>query len=106
MSVLPGPKGKFLVGSLNDFNHDTLKFLLDQRQYGDLTAFNFGPFPIVVVNHPDGIHDVLVTNADKYYKARITKQIMGPVIGLGLFTSDGDFWKRQRRLVQPTFHSK
>lgn len=106
MAALPGPKGGFLIGSLNDFNRDTLKFLLDQRQYGDLTSFSFGPFPIILVNHPDGVHDVLVTNADRYYKARITKQIMAPIIGLGLFTSDGDFWKRQRRLVQPTFHSK
>jgi cytochrome P450 len=36
----------------------------------------------------------------------MTKQIMAPIIGNGLFTSDGDFWKRQRRLVQPAFHSK
>jgi cytochrome P450 len=105
-AVLPGPSGRFLLGSLQDFNRDTLKFLLEQRQYGDITQFRFGPFPVIVVNHPDYVHDVLVAQADKYYKATSTKQILGPVVGNGLFTSDGDFWKRQRRLVQPAFHTK
>src|SRR5205085_11323496 len=94
------------LGSMREFNHDILNFLSEQRQYGDITQFRFGPFPVIVVNDPDHAHDVLVIQADKYYKATMTKQIMAPVVGNGLFTSDGDFWKRQRRLVQPAFHSK
>jgi cytochrome P450 len=104
--ALPGPRGQFLLGNLREFNRDTLKFLLEQRQYGDITQFRFGPFPAIVINHPDYAHEVLVAQADKFYKTTSTKQIMGPVVGNGLFTSDGDFWKRQRRLVQPAFHSK
>ena len=104
--VLSGPKGRFLLGSFREFNTDTLNFLRDQRQYGAVTRFYFGPFPVIVVNQPDYIHDVLITHADHYYKTNSIKQILAPVVGNGLFTSDGDFWKRQRRLVQPTFHTK
>jgi cytochrome P450 len=104
--ILSGPKGRFLLGSLREFNTDTLNFLRDQRQYGDVTRFYFGPFRVMVVNHPDYVHDVLVTHADHYYKTASIKQILAPVVGNGLFTSDGDFWKRQRRLVQPTFHTR
>src|SRR5579859_3472781 len=105
-AALPGPRGRFFIGSLNAFNRDTLGFLLELRKYGDLTQFNFGPFPLIVVNNPDLSHDILVTNADKYSKPNFTKRLMEPIIGNGIFLSDGEFWKRQRKLVQPAFHSK
>lgn len=104
--VPPGPKNNFLVGNVREFNADTLKYLLDLRQHGDIVMFHFGPFPVYIVNHPDYIHDMLVTQASSYYKAQSTKQVMWPIIGNGLFTNDGDFWKRQRRLMQPVFHAK
>lgn len=106
MSALPGPKGEFFLGSLREFNRDTLKCLYKYRDFGDLMQFYFGPFPTNVVNHPDLVHDILVTQANKFYKARVTKQVLYPVIGDGLFTSDGEFWKHQRKLVQPVFHTK
>jgi cytochrome P450 len=31
-------------------------------------------------------------------------QILKPIVGDGLLTSDGDFWRKQRRLAQPAFH--
>src|SRR5258708_16775166 len=105
-STLTGPRGQFLLGSLKAFNNDKLRFLLEQRQYGDLTRFYFGPFRVIVVNHPDWIHDVLVSNADKYYKRSINKRVLAPFIGERLVASDGAFWKPQRRLMQPAFHSK
>ncbi|HLY26654.1 MAG TPA: cytochrome P450 [Aggregatilineales bacterium] len=104
--VIPGPKGHFALGNMDAFNKDTLNFLLQLRQYGDVARFRFGPFPLLVVNDPDVARDVLVTHADQYYKNSLTKEIMAPAIGNGLFVSDGDFWKHQRKLIQPAFHSK
>ncbi|MEP7286602.1 MAG: cytochrome P450 [Chloroflexota bacterium] len=49
---------------------------------------------------------MLVTNADSYYKGTASKKILDPVLGKELFINDGDSWKRQRRLMQPAFHSK
>ena len=104
--VAPGPKGQFPFGSLNQFNNDTLAFLLDIRRYGEVARFQFGPVTIHAVNDPAVAHEVLVTQANSYIKNKATKRIFAPVVGDGLFTSDGEFWKRQRRLMQPVFHSK
>ncbi|MCC6803726.1 MAG: cytochrome P450 [Anaerolineae bacterium] len=102
----PAPKGHFLAGSMPEFTADTLAFMLDMRRYGDIASFMFGPFRAYVVSSPEYVHQVLVTDADKFYKAAGTKRATKLVIGNGLFTNDGDFWKRQRRLVQPAFHTR
>jgi cytochrome P450 len=102
----PGrPKGHFLFGNLREFSADTLSFLLDMRQYGDFVECRFGPFPFYVINHPDLAHEMLVTQASKFYKSSITKRVMYKAVGEGLFTNDGDSWKRQRKLSQPAFHT-
>ena len=102
----PTPKRHFLTGNLPEFTADTLAFLLDIRQYGDIASFLFGPFRAYVVQSPELVHQVLVTDADKFYKPQSLKGATYQVIGNGLFTNDGDFWKRQRRLVQPAFHTR
>jgi cytochrome P450 len=106
MSNPPGPKPRFPLGNIPEFSRDTLKFMLDIRQYGDLAVFKFGPFNAYVATHPDLVHQVLVTDADKVRKPVGVVNAMYPVVGNGLFSSDGAFWKRQRKLVQPAFHTK
>lgn len=101
-----GPKGEFLLGNLRAFTRDTLEFVLDARQYGDFVRFMFGPFPVYIANHPDLAHEILVTKAASFYKSSVTKQVMKEAVGDGLFTSDGETWKRQRKLAQPAFHTK
>jgi cytochrome P450 len=99
----PGPKGTLIGGSLHDFVHRRLDFLTEvARTYGDLAAFRFGPRWRFLVNHPDLIEQVLVTDA-KYYVKHFGARIYKPVLGNGLVTSEGDFWLRQRRLAQPAF---
>lgn len=104
----PGPKGHFMWGNMREFNHDTLSYLeqLAAGDYGDLVFLRFGPFPLYFVNHPDLVRDVLVTKADKFYKSRVTKRVLNDLIGLNVFTGDGDFWRQERRLMQPAFHTK
>ncbi len=102
----PAPKGHVLTGNIPEFTRDTLAFLLDIRQYGDIASFLFGPFRAYVVSSPELGHQVLVDDADRFHKPESVKTATFPVIGNGLFSNDGDFWKRQRRLVQPAFHTK
>lgn len=102
----PGPPGHFLLGNMRAFTRDTLGFLLETRRYGDLVTVRFGPYISFIVNHPDLIHQILVTDADKFYKAAITRKVMEPVVGKGLFSNEGEPWKRQRRLTQPAFHTR
>jgi cytochrome P450 len=100
----PGPTGHLLLGNLPEFRHDMLAFVTDcARTYGDMVAFRLGPRRCLLINHPDLIEEVLVTNARNFIKHFALR--MNPVLlGNGLLTSNGDFWLRQRRLAQPAFH--
>ncbi|MBL8133398.1 MAG: cytochrome P450 [Anaerolineae bacterium] len=102
----PGPRGAFLVGSMRDFTRDSLGFMADMRRYGDLASFMYGPFRLYIANAAEPIHEVLVTKAEKFYKSANLKRVLDPLLGQGIFTSDGEFWKKQRRLVQPAFHTR
>lgn len=102
----PGPKGQFLLGSMLDFNRDTLGYLHELARYGDMVFMRFGPFPVYFVNHPDLVHEVLVTQASRFHKSRATKQALEDISGVNVFTADGEVWKRERKLMQPAFHAK
>ena len=104
----PGPDGDFLgLRSIRRFRRDALGYLTElARTYGDLVRFPFGPFQVYLVSHPDYVHQVYVEQASKFHKTRLFKQVLKPSVGNGLLTSDGEFWRRQRRMVQPAFHSK
>ena len=58
------------------------------------------------ITDPDLIRHVMLTNADNYRKTPITRAILEPILGRGLLTSEGDFWRRQRRIAAPAFHHK
>lgn len=100
----PGPKGAPLIGALLSFLPDPLGFLLNAaRVYGDVVHFKIGPAHMFLLNHPDYIKDVLVTENGNFTKNRSLKRLK-VVLGEGLLTSEGAFWRRQRRLAQPAFH--
>ena len=83
---------------------DPLAFLRwAAREYGDVVRFDAWPFIIHVLYHPDHIKHVLQDNNRNYWKGSLVGRVK-PLIGEGLFTSEGDFWRRQRRLAQPAFH--
>jgi cytochrome P450 len=102
----PVRPGRFLVGVLPDFANDSLSFMLDLRKYGDMVLTHFGPFPAYFVHSPELVHDVLVENANHYQKTTVTRNVLEPVLGNGIFTSEGTFWRRQRKLMQPAFHTR
>ncbi|HYP28680.1 MAG TPA: cytochrome P450 [Blastocatellia bacterium] len=100
----PGPKGKPVIGNLLDFRSDPANFLLRcAREYGDVVHFKLGPQPLYLVNDPEIIRDVLVTNNRNFVKSR-GLELAKEFLGEGLLTSEGDFHLRQRRLAQPAFH--
>jgi cytochrome P450 len=106
--IPPGPNGNFLLGVMREYNRaDRLEYLTNLRNtYGDVVRMRYGPFPVYMLYHPDDVHEVLVKQASKFYKTRLTKTIFNRFLGNGLIVSDGDFWKRQRRLAQPAFHAR
>lgn len=53
--------------------------------------------------NPELVQRVLLDNAANYAKPAIVKGLLGPVIGRGLLTSDGELWRAQRKIVAASF---
>lgn len=104
--VAPGPKGSLLLGVMSDFNRDTLGFITRCRNtYGDVVRMRFLYLTVHFLYHPDDIEYVLSTNAKNFLKSRsLRSPLFQRLVGRGLLTSEGEFWRRQRRLAQPAFH--
>lgn len=99
----PGPKGSLIGGNLGQVGPRRVDFFLDlARTYGPLASFRIGRWRLFLASDPDLIQQVLVTDAKSYIK-HFGARTFKPVLGNGLVTSEGDFWRRQRRLLQPAF---
>jgi cytochrome P450 len=101
----PSGPGRGLPGTrLAAMRRDPLGTVLSiARDFGDLAYVRLGPFDVYIVSHPDDIRDVLVTNNRAYMKGRGLQEAKR-VLGDGLLTSEGQFHRRQRHLIQPLFH--
>jgi cytochrome P450 len=101
----PGPKGTLIMGVMRDFNRDTLGFITRLREYGDVVRSRFLYVQAYFLYNPNDIESLLTTNAKSYRKAQsLRSPFFHRLVGNGLVTSEGDFWRRQRRLAQPAFH--
>jgi len=99
----PGPKGIFPLGNLHQLAPDWIGFSAEcVRQYGDTVLVRFVHIPICVVANPAAIENVLVTNHANFVKSR-DYRAMEPMMGKGLLTNEGESWKKQRKLIQPSF---
>ena len=103
----PGPRGNVVLGSIGDLYRDRLRFVLDvARTYGDVAQYRVAHMRMYQVNHPAGVGRLLHDNHRNYSKDVATFGTLRLILGNGLLTSDGDFWRRQRRLAQPAFHRR
>jgi cytochrome P450 len=92
------------VGHASAFRSDRLRFLLrsamEQPEGGRVRIFGR---EIFFTSSPAVLHDVLVDKARLFEKSPSMRVLLYPLGGEGLFTSDGELWKRQRRLMAPIF---
>jgi cytochrome P450 len=103
-AIPPGPGEGFDIGG-SDESLDRLKDYF--TQYGDVYRV-FAPGRGVynyIINHPDDIKRVLLGNHRNYTKGEGMDRVK-ILLGNGLMTSEGDFWRRQRRIMQPSFHRR
>lgn len=103
-AVIPRmPGGHLPLGHALQLRNRPLEFVQSLRSAGDVVAFRLGQKTAYAVNHPDLIRQMLVADAKKFEKGKMFEK--GRLVARnGLFTSEGDFHMRQRRIIQPLFH--
>ena len=67
-------------------------------------SVNLGTKRLIATQDPGFIDHVLKNNHRNYYKSPILTEQLGRFLGKGLLTSNGEYWLKQRRLIQPGFH--
>lgn len=104
-SSIPGPRGRALLEDLQQMQTNPLALLYKNAQeYGDFIYYPLGILNVFLINHPDIIQHILQLNHRNYSKDTFQYNLLSSITGDGLLTSNGEFWLRQRRLVQPAFH--
>ena len=102
--LAPGPERPWDI----DANDESLPVLQGLRaSYGDVVRVRTvtRPADSLVLFNPDHLRWVLLTNRQNYRKG-VGLERVRMLLGNGLIVSDGDFWARQRRMMQPLFHSR
>jgi cytochrome P450 len=56
-----------------------------------------------IINEPGAIRHVLLDNAANYIKSEVSRRLLEPGLGRGLLTSEGETWRRHRRIMAPAF---
>ena len=103
----PGLGGLAALAQLRRWRADPCTFFLELcEQFGDVARWQLGPVRVIVLRHPEHIAHVLVKHQRRYDKSSRGYKVMRQVFGTGLLTSEGEYWKKQRRVVQPTFHRR
>jgi len=104
IALPPGPADGFDLGGSDESLARLREYF---ARYGDIYRV-FAPARGVynyVINHPDDIKRVLLTNHRNYTKGEGMDRVK-ILLGNGIMTSEGDFWRRQRRMMQPAFHRR
>lgn len=104
-TIKPGFFGRLKL--IFDFERDAIAVFDSLMQHGDILCLELFGTKQYVMFHPDMYHDVLVSNTfikDGQYTSE--RKGMAYFLGKGLLTSNDDFWRRQRKLASPAFHTK
>lgn len=100
----PGPRNLPFVGNTFLTRSNPLGTLERwAHEYGDVIHYRFFDAPVYILAHPEDIGQVLLGNSKNFMKG-MTSRANPELFGNGLLTSDGEFWRRQRRLANPAFH--
>ena len=94
-------------GWLGSFGNSTEERLALQRELAasssPLMRGRLLFLPLVLTARPEACHEVLVSKAKSFEKSPGLRVLLHDLAGHGLFTSEGEHWRRQRKLMAPLF---
>jgi cytochrome P450 len=101
----PGPTGLPVVGAMPYSVLGGLEFRERMaEEYGDIVHWETHQGNVYQLNDPEYVGHVLVHNNTNYVKGEQFQRLLGPLLGNGILNSEGEAWRRNRHLVQPSFH--
>ena len=93
-----------LLGAARAMLRDATGFVLKTtEQLGPLFRIPLGPRTLTLIAHPDDLRCVLQERNKDHPRGRVVDPIR-PMLGNGLPMTDGDVWRRKRRIMQPGFN--
>ena len=102
-SSLPELRGLTPYANLLRLMSDPVEFCRRCAAAGDMVRVDMPGEPLFALHSPELIEQVLVSKNRSFIKDATTRSL-GEAVGHGILVSDGEFWRRQRRLAQPAFH--
>jgi cytochrome P450 len=106
MTRAPGPRGTELLRTLLTRRRDPVRFQETLRaRYGDCVRIRLGDTSYFLVSGVPYVKHVLLDNHRNYTKGP-NYELMAAILGRGLITSEGEHWRRHRRLVQPSLQAE
>lgn len=77
------------------------------EELGDTFSLNIGNGKHVILSRDNEVaQHILQRHQKSYQKSELQTKFISKYLGQGLLTANGDFWLRQRRLIQPAFHKQ
>ncbi len=101
---IPYAPGGSWVGHIARFRDDRLGLLRDVGRTGPLARVRLLHRQVVFASSPEAVHEVLVEKARSFEKSPGLRLMLRELAGEGLFTSEGELWRKQRKLMSPLFH--
>lgn len=101
----PGPRDWFFgFPQMSAMQADLLGYYARlHADYGDSVGMRFGPYLYYAFFHPDQVHEVLVSKAKHFIRLPRAMDIMSQWNGQSLLITEGETWRKQRRMTQPAF---
>ncbi len=101
---IPGPRGRPVVGMIPEMASDMLSMFTNiNNEFGGIAQFKLFSKPYLLITDPAYVKHILQDNYRNYIRGR-SVETGRVLLGNGLPLIDGDFWLRERRLMQPAFH--